>query len=138
MKSNIYRISEAHSAPKVTGKGQKGLLIVLHEADKAENNATLEGLVKAIKHDIEEDVTIVSCIDTFTSINSILKSQPYTTVILIGVVPDQIGFSIEAKKYFYYKMEGFSLLLTDSLQAMNADKAKKMKFWQNLQERFLA
>lgn len=138
MKSNIYRISEPDTSPEITGKGAKGLLIVIQALDKQENEATLQGLVKAIKFDIEEDVTIVSCNGNFTSLNTILKSQSFNTVILIGTKPNQVGFSINAKNYFFYKMEGFSILLTDSLQAMNSDKSKKMAFWQNLQTRFLS
>lgn len=138
MKSNIYRINESQSAPKVTGKGEKGLLIIIQSMDKAKNIATLEGLVKAINLDIEEDVSIVSVEDTFISLNSLISSGKYSTVILVGITPDQIGFTINAQPYFFYKMEGFSILLTDSLSDMNADKAKKMKFWQNLQARFLS
>jgi hypothetical protein len=71
-------------------------------------------------------------------INAILKEQAYKTLILIGIHPDQIGFSINAKQYFFYKMEQISILLTDSLAIMNADKSKKMEFWKNLQERFIS
>ncbi len=138
MKSKIYRVLEQDLSPEITGNGKKGLLIALQSQDKAQNLATLQGLVKAIKLDIDEDVTIVSCNGKFTSLNSILSSREYQTVILIGTPPDQVGFSINAKKYFFYKMESFSILLTDSLQEMNADKSKKMAFWQNLQARFLS
>jgi len=138
MKSKIYRILEPEIAPKITGKGKKGLLIVIQAADQQENEATLQGLVKAIKFDIEEDVTVVSCDEKFTFVNTILNSQSFNTVILIGTEPSQVGFAINAKKYFLYKMEGFSILLTDSLKDMNADKSKKMAFWQNLQTRFLS
>lgn len=138
MKSNIYRILEPDSPPEITGNGRKGLLIVIQSTDKEENIATLQGLVKAIKFDIEEDVSIVACNDKVTSLNSILASKKYNTVILIGTHPDQVGFSINAKKYFFYKMESFAILLTDSLKDMNADKSKKMAFWQNLQAKFLS
>ena len=138
MKSNIYRIIESKTPPKVTGKGVKGLLIVIQSTDKEENIATLEGLVKAIKLDIEKDVTIVSTEENFTSLNSLIATGKYSTIILLGISPDQIGFAINAQPYFFYKMEGFTILLTDSLRDMNADKAKKMKFWQNLQARFLS
>lgn len=138
MKTNIYRISETEIPPKVKGLGQKGLLIVIHNADMEENMATLEGLVKAIKLDIDNDVTIVSIEDEITSFNTLLKSKDYSTVILIGVQPKDVGFTIKAQSYFFYKMESFSILLTDSLGTMNADKSKKMKFWQNLQARFLS
>lgn len=137
MKNTIYRILEPNSPPEITGNGKKGLLIIIKATDKQENIATLQGLVKAIKFDIEEDVTIVSCVDKTTSINSILTSKDYNTLILIGITPDQVGFSLNAKKYFFYKMERFSLLLTDSLGDMNGDKSKKMAFWKNLQSRFL-
>ncbi len=138
MKSNIYRILEPDSPLEITGNGKKGLLIVIQATDKQENIATLQGLVKAIKFDIEEDVTVVSCDGRFIHLNSITSSKKYGTVILIGVNPDQVGFSIAAKKYFFYKMEIFSILLTDSLKNMNADKSKKMAFWRNLQTRFLS
>lgn len=137
MKSNIYRILESETPPIVTGKGGKGVLIAIQSSDKEENIATLEGLVKAIKFDIEEDVTIVSCSEDFTSLNSILASKDINTVILIGLKPSQVGFGINAHPYFFYKMEKFSILITDSLREMNADKGKKMKFWQNLQSFFL-
>jgi hypothetical protein len=138
MKTNIYRILEPKTPPKTSGKGEKGLLISLQSSDKEENMATLEGLVKAIKLDIEEDVTIVSMDESYTSLNSLIANNKYSTIILVGITADQIGFTINAQPYFFYKMEGFSILLTDSLSDMNADKAKKMKFWQNLQSRFLA
>ena len=138
MKNNIYTILEPKILPKINGNGKKGLLIVIHEADRNENMSTLQGLVQAIKFDIQEDVTIVSCVGNTTAINSILTAKEYKTVILIGVTPEQVGFSLNAKKYFFYKMERFSLLITDSLQVMNGDKSKKMAFWQNLQSRFLS
>jgi len=138
MKSTIYRIKESNSSLEIVGKGNKGLLIVLQDTDKQENMPTLEGLVKAIKFDIEEDVTIVSCKEEFTPIDTLLSTKKYSTVILIGVSPDQVGFSISAKKYFIYKMESFAILLTDSIRELNADKSKKMAFWQNLQSRFLS
>lgn len=138
MKSKIYRIFEPDSPPEITGKGEKGLLIAIHSKDKQENISTLQGLVKAIKLDIEEDVTIVSSYGESTPVNALISSNNYNTVILIGLTPDQVGFSLQAKKYFIYKMESFSLLLVDSLQEMNADKSKKMAFWQNLQALFLS
>jgi len=138
MKTKIYRISESDSQPDISGNGEKGLLIVIHANDKQENLATLQGLVKAIKLDIEKDVSIVSFTDQRTSLNTILSSTKYNTVILIGVTPDQVGFSLAAKKYFIYKMESFALLLSDSLRDLNADKSKKMAFWQNLQSLYLS
>ena len=78
MKSKIYRINESQTAPEVTGKGEKGLLIIIQSKDKAKNITTLEGLVKAIKLDIEEDVTIVSSENTFISLNSLISSGKYS------------------------------------------------------------
>ncbi|MDF1695544.1 MAG: hypothetical protein P1U56_06915 [Saprospiraceae bacterium] len=138
MKSKIYRIPESDISSKIEGLGQKGLLIVIREEDKIENQNTLEGLVKAIKYDMNNDVIIVSQKEGFTDVNSLLSENTIHTVILMGIEPDSIGFSIQASPYFLYKMENFSVLLTDSLRAMNEDKAKKMKFWQILQERFLS
>jgi len=138
MKNNIYTVLEPKILPEIIGNGKKGVIIVIHATDKNENLSTLQGLVQAIKLDIQEDVTIVSCVGERTDINSILSKKDYNTVILIGVTPEQVGFSLNAKKYFFYKMERFTLLLTDSLQVMNSDKSKKMAFWKNLQARFLS
>ena len=138
MKSNIYTIKEANNPNSISGNGDKGLIIVINQTDMDQNLQTLQGLVKAIKFDIEKDVKIIT-IDTQTiDINSILNKQTYNTLILIGIPADQIGFSINAKQYFLYKMEKLSILLTDSLGKMNEDKAKKMQFWKNLQEQFLS
>ena len=138
MKSNIYCISEPNNPPQISGNGSKGLMIVINESDNSENLATLQGLVKAIKFDIEEDVSIVSCNENQISLNPIISTGKYKTIILIGIDPDQVGFAIQAKKNFFYNMENFSILLVDSLKDMNADKAKKMAFWQNLQAKFLS
>ncbi|MEM9546789.1 MAG: hypothetical protein AAGA77_12495 [Bacteroidota bacterium] len=138
MKTNIYRIPESKSQPEITGKGEKGLLIAIRTDDKTKNEATLLGLVKAIKLDIEKDVIVVSCPGNCPSLNTILSSQKFTTVILIGMNPDEVGFSLNAKKYFIYKMESFNLLLSDSLNDLNSDKSKKMAFWQNLQALYLS
>lgn len=138
MKNTIYRILEQVTPPVINGNGAKGLLIVLEDSDKQENIDTLKGLVKAIKYDFEEDVTVISCLGDFTPLNTILSSKKYNTIILIGTTPNQIGFSINAKKNFFYKMENFEILLADSLRDMNADKSKKLAFWQNLQDKFLS
>lgn len=138
MKSKIYRISEPDTPPKIFGNGKKGVMIVLQDPDKEQNIANLNGLVKAIKLDINEDVVIVSCIGQFTPIDNLLSSYGITTLILIGTSPEQIGFGITARKYFVYKMEAFKILLSDSLQELNMDKSKKMAFWQNLQSLFLS
>lgn len=137
MKSNIYTIKEANNPTSISGNGEKGLIIVINQLDMDQNIHTLQGLVKAIKFDIVQDVKILT-VDTQTiDINTTLSEKSYSTLILLGISPDQIGFSINAKKYFFYSMEKMSILLTDSLSLMNEDKSKKMDFWKNLQERFL-
>lgn len=138
MKNNIYTIKEAHNPTSNSGNGEKGLIIVIHQADMDQNIQTLQGLVKAIKFDIQRDVKILTVDSQSIDINSILKEQSCKTLILVGISPDQIGFSINAKQYFFYQMEQISILLTDSLAILNADKSKKMQFWKNLQERFLS
>jgi len=137
MKQQIYRIPEPVHPKNISGKGKKGLLIVINATDKSENLATLQGLVKAINMDIAEDVTIVEWEKKVVDLNSVLNAKDFTTIILLGTPPEQVGFSVLAKKYFFYKMEGFSLLLTDTLTSMNTDKSQKMAFWQNLQKQFL-
>ena len=137
MKSNIYTIKETNNPTSISGNGEKGLIIVINQIDMDQNIQTLNGLVKAIHFDIAQDVKIIT-IDTQTiDINTILNQKEYDTLILLGISPDQIGYSITARKYFFYKMEKISILLTDSLSVMNNDKSKKMEFWKNLQERFL-
>lgn len=138
MKSTIYKISTGNKPEYDRGHGNKGLLIALDHDDMMNNNPTLQGLVKAIKFDIDQDVKIVTTTSNNTlDLNSIIANGSYNTIILIGIAPDQTGFGLQAKKYFYYNLQNFSLLLTDSLQAMNNDKSKKMSFWNNLQEKFL-
>jgi len=137
MKSNIYTIKEAYNPSSISGDGEKGLIIVISQKDMDQNLQTLQGLVKAIKFDIEKDVKILTLETQSIEINSILNQLSLNTLILIGITPDQVGFSLNAKKYFLYKMEKFSLLLSDSLSEINADKSKKMAFWKNLQEQFL-
>ena len=137
MKSNIYTIKEANNPTSISGEGQKGLIIVINQNDMDLNIQTLQGLVKAIKLYFEKDVKLLTLEAQSIEINTILNQQSLNTLILIGITPDQVGFSLNAKKYFLYKMEKFSLLLSDSLSVINADKSKKMAFWKNLQERFL-
>lgn len=137
MKSKIYSISEFSQPIRISGNGQKGLLIVIDDQDQTIHRQTLEGLVKAIKYDIDNDVTIVSAPQTPIDLNRITIDDKYKTVILIGLTPKRVGFNLNAKTYFYYEMVNFSLLLTDSLELMNSDKSKKMAFWKNLQDKFL-
>lgn len=138
MKSNIYTIKEPNNPTSTSGNGDKGLIIVIDQGNMDQNIQTLQGLVKAIKFDIEKDVKILTVDSQTIDINPILKQGSYNTLILIGILPNQIGFSINAKPYFIYQMEHVSILLTHSLSAMNADKSKKIAFWQNLQDRFLS
>ena len=137
MKSKIYRVPEPKLTLNISGKGNKGLLLVLNQADKDVHENTLTGLVKAIHYDIDDDVTIISCPEREVQIDTLIADKKYSVVILLGISPQQIGFNITASKYFIYKMEHFSILLTDSLAEMNADKSKKMAFWQILQQLFL-
>ncbi len=137
MKSKIYTIPELNNPSSENGNGEKGLLIILDNEDKNQNIKTLEGLVKAIKLDIQNDVKIITIESQPLDLNNIINQQPYNTVILIGLNPNQVGFNINAGKYFFYHLEKFSILITDSLSDLNSDKSKKMKFWQNLQERYL-
>jgi hypothetical protein len=137
MKSNIYTIKEAKNPTSTAGKGEKGLIIVINQLDMDQNIQTLQGLVKAIKLDIDNDVKILTIDEQTIDINTELKEKTVRTLILVGISPDQIGFSINAKKYFFYQMEQLAILLTDSLTIMNQDKSKKMQFWKNLQEKFL-
>ena len=138
MKSNIYTIKEPTNPSSDSGNGEKGLIIVISQSDMDQNIQTLQGLVKAIKFDIEKDVKILTVDKQTIDINSILNQQEYKTLILIGIQPDQIGFSINAKQYFFYQLEKISILITYSLATMNTDKSKKIEFWKNLQERFLS
>ena len=55
MKSNIYTIKERNNPTSIAGKGEKGLIIVINQSDMDQNIQTLQGLVKAIKFDIEKD-----------------------------------------------------------------------------------
>jgi len=137
MKSKIYSVPEFSLPLQIKGQGQKGLLIVIDDQDQKSNSQTLDGLVKAIKYDIDQDVTIVSAPKNPIEINTIASDDKYQTVILLGLTPERVGFNLIAKPYFYYKMVNYSLLLTDSLTEMNNDKSKKMAFWKNLQDKFL-
>jgi len=138
MKSNIYTIKEKHNPLSVSGNGEKGLIIVLKNEDMKANEATLHGLIKAIKFDIAMDTTLVVLDKLPSDLNTILKSGSHSEVMLIGVSSADVGFSMNAKKNFWYNMEGFSILLTNALSEMNSDKKKKMDFWQKLQEKFLS
>jgi len=120
------------------GNGQKGVLIALDHTDMESNRKTLEGLVQAIKLDIQKDVTIITCKDHNIDLNEVMSGTDYNIVFLLGLPPSRVGFGLQATKYFYYKMERFDLLLADSLATMNTDKSKKMAFWKKLQERFLS
>ena len=82
MKSKIYTIPELNKPTINQGHGQKGLLIVLNENDKNQNIKTLEGLVKAIKLDIDNDVKIVTIQDQTLDLNSLLQEQPINTCLL--------------------------------------------------------
>lgn len=137
MKSNIYRLNESNSLPLLQGNGKKGLLIVIQKSDMDNNLDTLKGMVQAIKLDFDNDVTFAICSEMPINLNQTIADKKLSTVILLGVTSQQIGFRINAQKYFYYNMEKYSILLADSLQTMNDDKSVKIAFWKKLQERFL-
>ena len=60
MKSNIYTIKEPNNPTSTSGNGDKGLIIVIDQGNMDQNIQTLQGLVKAIKFDIEKDVSSVN------------------------------------------------------------------------------
>lgn len=137
VKSKIYNIIDAPSPTQIRGNGKKGLLIVIKQEDIDIHMQTLQGLTKAIHHDLAEDVTTVILQQSPVDLSTLIATGTHKMIICIGVDPADISLHITAKKYFPYQMEKFRILISDSLSVMNADKTKKMAFWQNLQNIFL-
>ncbi len=137
MKSKIYCVPEVDNGFSTDGKGTKGLIVIISSHDFEQNQATLSGLISAIKYDIIEDVTIAKLNGQLGDINSLIVDKYCKEILLIGIDINQIGLRLSAKKYFWYKMEHFNILLSDSLNDLNNDKSKKMKLWKNLQTMYL-
>ena len=137
MKTTIYKIDDKKNSFSLIGKGEKGLLIIIDDQDMNSNLKTLEGMINAINFNIDIDTSIIKSSKKPIDINSVIFNGNYSSIIAIGLSTSDIGFSIQAKKYFFYNMEDFSILFTDSLSIMNNDKKIKLKFWSNLQAKFL-
>ena len=137
MRNDIYNIPRRHISFDVNGAGDRGLLIILDKGDLEANAATLTGLIKAIKF-TDDDVSIITTDHQSIDINSLVTSDRYQSLFLIGISAHSVDFNMNAQKYFQYRTEHIKILLTDSLAKMNQETSLKMKFWQILQQAYLS
>ena len=137
MKAKIYNITEKSQTPKITGNGQKGLIIIGSLTDLNLHKNTLEGIIKAIGYDIEADVSILYLDNQSIDLSTTFPMSSINQIIIFGVDPSSVGFNIHAFPNFWYNMEYFSILISESLEILNSQKDKKLALWGQLKKKFL-
>ena len=93
-------------------------------------------MMKAIQYNLEEDVTlIIKEHESTLAISSIITS--WKDMILFGVSPESVGFSVDYRPYRILSFEDKRLLFADSLPAIGSAAEKKKLIWGLFQEMFL-
>lgn len=97
---------------------------------------TLHLIIKAIKLDLQRDITIIKMEPTQKiSLSSV--SSDFQDIILFGLQPSTLGFFVEFKYYEVMKFEKHRMLLADTLTELNNSKTKKAQLWSVLQSMYI-
>ena len=141
LETDIYHISEGSFEDKdLLGKGEKGLLLIARSSDLDNGGKEkLAAIIKAIKMDIDQDCFLYIFNDEKESkaIAPYLRKHQIQDLILFGINPKEIGFTIQAKLYTTFQFENLSLIISHKIQEMNANRSYKLALWNCLQQQFL-
>jgi len=134
MKTKIYRIPEFQKPSNIEGNGNNHLMIIGYDDDLAQHYATLSGLVKAIKKDINEDCVVVRLDrDVKYDINGLIDQYAIKEIITLGIDNDVINFKFNVPQHSWIRTEKFDLLKSVTIGQMNQNKSDKMSLWNQLQ-----
>ncbi len=138
LKTTIYKIESDKTDAKETisteGAAKNQLLILARNGDLTpENRKTLGQMLNAIKYNLEDSCMIILTESQSVTINPYLHKHNIKRVICFGISPKDIGLQIAASAYALIEMEELKLVFSHNLQALNADKQKKIKLWNAIQ-----
>lgn len=139
-KDRLFRIpTDTKAVTKVKGQGKKGLLVIAYLEDLSEDNQSKLGqILNAIKHDPTTDIKMVGIQDRgVIALSELVRTHDAKAVIVFGLSPIQVSLNIAVKKYEWAHLEGLSVLFSDTIELMKADKDLKNKLWQSLKSQFL-
>lgn len=108
---------------------------ILTKSDYDSNSELYSKIAQAIKFGTTEAHSIL-LLNTLTS--KVLQlsdhvSETCKLLICFGIQAQQLGLAVEIVKNRVYPTETYSLLFTDSLDAMKTDTEKKKAFWNCIQ-----
>jgi hypothetical protein len=121
------------------GDNQKKLFIVY---ESAKENTTLEAflakILKAVKHDIAEDVLLLRIQpEQAFSLVALCQKWDIEHCISFGVVGKRMGMHIQYPTYQPFRFHEINFLMVDELEKVEGEVLLKKGLWGGLQEMFL-
>lgn len=139
-KDRLFRLpADTKAKTKVKGQGDKGLLVIAYLEDLSEDNQSKLGqILNAIKHDPSTDIKMIGIQDRGEiSLSEVVRTHDAKAALIFGMSPTQVCLNITINKYEWAHLEGLSVLFSDSIEQMKADKLMKNQLWQSLKSQFL-
>lgn len=138
LKTTIYKITadneDDQKIVKMEGDAKNELLVIVKGSDLTEESRkTLSQMLNAIKYNFEDSCMINLDDNQSISINGWIKKYNIKKVLCFGIAPKIIGLQIAASAYRMIEMEELRLIFSHSITDLNADKQKKIKLWNVIQ-----
>lgn len=132
----VFRIDDCLNVPTtIEGNGLKKLLIIVKPDDYTEvEKNSLSGILKAINHDIFNDVKVVTSNSSLCNIS--LVDLESTKVISFGFSPIDLGFSLPYPTFTPIFFERLIYINSEKISEVMKDIKKKQLLWECLKKVF--
>ena len=136
-----YEIPEGVKSSELKGNNQKKILVVINtdlNPILSHQDHLLAKILKAIQIDFPNDIHLLSLMNgRNVSLTSLINQREINSILLFGVVPQQVSFQISLPKYQPIQIQGIPILYADGLDEIEKNQGLKKHLWTCLQNIYL-
>jgi len=138
--NNLVVVPDTEKADfEVSGSNHRHILVVYCKSAISFDRETLEKILAALSLDINKDIALIGITETqkfcFSDWSKVLQPK---YMISFGKPMNELGLQLNNRPYEITKTSDCQFLMVDDLHVLTdpANKAKKIAFWNCLQELF--
>lgn len=135
MDVSYFAYPDVELASLVRGQFAKRILILCTaEAERPDMQAFLTKVMGAAQVDLAQDTLWAALPATNTSwaLTPLLKAKQPATVLVFGLTPAQLGWTMDVDHYQPTEVRGVSFLWAEALSTLEPDRNRKLQLWQVL------
>ena len=124
----------------ISGNNRKGLLVICNSIDKTdENSVLLSKILSAVQYNVEEDCHLITLPkNSSISILNFIKKNNIKHLIIFGISPISLGFSMNMIAYKPLKINNTRMIFAHGLTKIDKNQEFKRALWNSLKTMFKA